>query len=98
MKSFLIKYSSKISLSLLITIIVLSMFELMKFKMWGIYLILNGMLCLGLFIVNGNAIWVGFGGFNYGMEKLLKKGYNRYMNLVVSIMSFVLGFGILTFE
>lgn len=98
MKKFLLKYSSKISISLLITIIVLSTFELMKFKMWGIYLILNGLLCLGLFIVNGNPIWVGYGGSNYAMEKLLKKGYNRYVNLTISIMSFILGYGILTFE
>ena len=79
-------------------IIVLSMLDLMKFKMWGIYLILNGFLCLGLFFVNGNTIWVGLGADNYVMKKLLKGEYNRYMNLIVSIMSFVLGFGILTFK
>lgn len=95
MKSFLKKYSSKISLSLIITIFILFLFDLMSFKMWGIYLITNGLLSFGLFIINGNPLWVGFGGFNYGMEKLLKKGYNRYLNLIISIMSFVLGFGIL---
>ena len=94
MKNFFLKYSSKISISLLVIITVLSLFELMKFKMWGIYLILNGFLCFGLFIVNGKPIWVGFGGFNYGVEKFLKKGYNRYLNLTISVISLILGFGI----
>lgn len=95
MRKFLLKYSAKISFGLLITIFTLSVFESMSFKIWGVYLILNGLLSFGLFIINGNPLWVGFGGFNYGMEKLLKKGYNRYLNLMLSIMSFVLGFGII---
>lgn len=97
MKNFLLKYSSKISVGLLITIILSYTFGIMTFKMWGIYLILNALLCLGLFIVNGNPIWLGYGSSNYVMEKLLNKGYNRYVNLTISIMSFVLGYGILTF-
>ena len=46
-----------------------------------------------LFYVNGKPLWMGMGGFNYGMEKLFKAHYNRYLNLTMGIICLILGVG-----
>ena len=60
---------------------------------FGVYFILNGLFSLILFAVNKKPLWIGItSGFEYGMKKLLKSHYNRYLNLTSGIICLVFGF------
>jgi hypothetical protein len=94
MKNNFLKYIYKTNISIGLTLVVLSIYYTLNIKYWGCYLIFNGLSSLVLFYVNGKPLWMGMGGFNYGMEKLFKVHYNRYLNLTMGIICLILGVGI----
>lgn len=54
---------------------------------------LTGTLSLVAFYYNTEPLWMGWGGFDYAMNMLLKEYYNRYFNLMVGLIQFILGLG-----
>jgi len=60
--------------------------------LFSVYFILNGFFSLILFFLNREPLWIGIGGFDYGMQKILKKNYNRFMNLSSGLICLVFGY------